>query len=86
MTEGSIGPRLRCAVYNRPVEPADAAEHRFRLEGESSMIPVTPKLLRARRKVPWAAKPRPALSDDETKRRRLTAHIVQATQKAQRTN
>ena len=50
------------------------------------MIPITPKLLRARRKVPGAAKLRPALSDDETKRRRLTAHIVQATQKAQRTN
>ena len=49
------------------------------------MIPITPKLLRARRKVPWAAKPRPALSG-EANRRRLTAHIVQATQKVQRTN
>ena len=50
------------------------------------MIRITPKWLRARRKVRGTAKPRPALSDDETKRRRLTAHIVQATQKAQRTN
>ena len=41
--------------------------------------------LRAPKKVRGAAKPRPALSDDETKRRRLAAHIVQATQKAQRT-
>jgi hypothetical protein len=35
MTEGGIGPRIRCAVYNRPVDPADAAEHRFRLEIDS---------------------------------------------------
>ena len=85
MTEGGIGPRIRCAVYNRPVDPADAAEHRCRLEGEGSMIRITPKWLRARRKVRGAAKPRPALSDDGTKRRLLAAHIVQATQKAQRT-
>ena len=49
------------------------------------MIRITPKWLRALKKTRGAAKPRPALSDDETKRRRLTAHIVQATQKAQRT-
>ena len=41
--------------------------------------------LRAPKKGRGAAKPRPALGDDETKRRMLAAHIVQATQTAQRT-
>ena len=63
--------------YNGPVDPADAAEHRWRPEGESSVI----QWLRAPKKVRGAAKPRPALSDDETKRRRLAAHVVRATQR-----